>query len=89
MPREIDGIQYVTMVEVLERLGISRQTLWRWRDEDAVPAGRRFRGRTILFTESEFEVIRDYANRMEPVKPRSGAKQLRLFQNGTSSSGAQ
>ncbi len=66
---ELDGIEYFSAAEVAKDVGVSRQTLWRWRQEGKVPVGWRFRDRQILFTEGELERIRDYANRLEPANP--------------------
>jgi predicted site-specific integrase-resolvase len=63
---EIDGVTYFSATELLSELGVSRQTLWRWRHDGKVPAGHRYRDRTILFTADEVELIRQYANRIEP-----------------------
>jgi hypothetical protein len=74
----IDGSDYFSVAQTLKSAGISRQTLWRWRQEGRVPAGHRFRDKQILFTADELEQIRQYANRVEPIgnDPRS---QLNLF----------
>jgi predicted DNA-binding transcriptional regulator AlpA len=81
MPFEIDGTEYLVASEVVEELGITRQTLWRWRNRGKVPTGRRFRGGQVLFTPAEVRVIREYANRVEPIE-NTHSGQLRLF-NGT------
>lgn len=74
----VNGSEYITAGGAAEAVGISRQTLWRWRQEGRVPAGHRFRDKQILFTADELEQIRQYANRVEPIAndPRS---QLNLF----------
>ena len=74
----IDGSDYYSVTQVLKSTGVSRQTLWRWRQEGKVPAGRLFRDKQVVFTAEEFEQIRQYANRVEPISkdPRS---QLNLF----------
>ena len=77
MPLQIGGVAYYTIGEVTKTLSISRQTLWRWRTDGKVPPGHRFRNKQLLFTESEFRTVEEFANRIEPV---SGASpQLRLF----------
>jgi len=68
MGLEVGGIVYLTADEVAERAGISRQTLWRWRQEGRVPAGRRYRGRRLLFTEGELGLILEFAHRIEPAE---------------------
>jgi predicted DNA-binding transcriptional regulator AlpA len=78
MPLIIDGVKYIAAKELLSELSISRVTLWRWRDENKIPKGRLFRGRRLVFTESEAEAIREYARRVEPIRS-DDADQLRLF----------
>lgn len=72
MPTTIEGTTYFKANEVADLLGISRQTLWRWRAQDQVPLGQRFRGREVVFTEAELEAIRDYAFRLEPAEVTNG-----------------
>jgi len=79
MPLEIDGVVYIAAGEVAEQLRISRQTLWRWRQEGKIPSGHRYRDRQLLFTESEFESVKQYSHRLEPVGV-DGGRQLRLFE---------
>ncbi len=78
---QIAGITYVSAAALQKELRISRQTLWRWRQEAKVPAGYRFRNRQILFTAAEVETIREFANRLEPAEAGAGStrRQLRLF----------
>jgi len=64
---EINGTAYLPMDQIAQELGVSRTTLWRWRQSGRVPVGHKYRGRLTLFTVSEFEAIRDYANRLAPV----------------------
>ncbi len=78
MPREIRGIEYFSAAEVARGLGLSRQTLWRWRRDGKIPSGHRFRDGQIMFTQAEVDRIYEHANRLEPVDP-SDANQLRLF----------
>lgn len=75
---EIDGTEYFSTNEVLEATGISRQTLWRWRQEARVPDGHRFRNGQVLFTRKEFDEILAYANRIEPGALSSDPAQLGL-----------
>jgi hypothetical protein len=65
---EIDGVTYVSTTELLVELGVSRQTLWRWRRHGKIPTGHRYRDKTILFTADEVKLIRQYANRIEPTE---------------------
>lgn len=81
MPVAVNNRLYFSVNEVLGDTGISRQTLWRWRQDGKVPPGHRFRDRQVLFDEDEFHAIRSYANHIEPLG--GGEQQLRLFKNGT------
>ena len=63
---QIEGVAYLSTKEVLRQVGVVRQTLWRWRREQKVPAGRRYRDHQILFTQEEAEAIRQYADRIQP-----------------------
>ena len=76
---ELQGIRYLTASALLEEIGVSRQTLWRWRQSGKIPAGQRFRDGRLLFSETEVEEIRDYANRLEPAETGKGA-QMKLFE---------
>ena len=85
MAAEIGGQVYLCVSEVVERLDISRQTLWRWRRESELPTGHRFRGNQVVFSPSEVEEIEAFANRLEPISAASSSdsSQLRLFNGGT------
>ena len=76
---EVDGVVYRTVTEVLQELRITRQTLWRWRRGKVIPQGRRLRTGQILFSEDETEVIRRYANRIEPIESPGSQSQMNLF----------
>ena len=67
MPIQIDNVTYYSSTEVIGDLNVSRQTLWRWRNEGKVPAGHRYRNRSVFFTSAEAEEIRQFANRIEPL----------------------
>lgn len=67
MPLEIKGVAYFTGAEVASALGVSRVTLWRWRQEGKIPPGHRLRGRQVIFTSDEAQTIRDFAVRIEPI----------------------
>ena len=77
MPVKINSITYYSAAEIIGELKMSRQTLWRWRNEGKVPAGNRYRGRKVLFTVAEAEAIRRFANRIEPID-QSNANHLEL-----------
>lgn len=81
MPVKLDGVRYFSNDEVAQRLGISRQTLWRWRASGKIPVGHQYRGREVLFTQEEVNEVQRYAHRMGPAVPKS-ATQLPLFNNG-------
>ena len=77
MSVKISGVTYFSTAEVVIELGISRQTLWRWRHEGKIPPGHRHRNRKVLFTAHELDVIRHFANRIEPIDhPDVGQPQL-------------
>jgi len=89
MPVEIQGAQYFTNTEVSAELGVSRQTLWRWRDKGRIPTGLRYRTRQVLFTSAEVEAIKLFANHLEPIELRDrGVKQLCLFRGGSQEEGS-
>ncbi len=77
-PVEVDGIRYLTATEVLADLQVRRQTPWRWRQEGKVPAGHKFRSRQVGFNPEEAAMIREYANRIDPIETGSPAR-LGLF----------
>ena len=85
MAVEIDGEVYLCVSDVVERLNVSRQTIWRWRREGEIPIGHRYRGNQVVFSLPEVEEIEAYANRLEPISAASAADsgQLRLFNGGT------
>jgi excisionase family DNA binding protein len=84
MAVELDGEVYLCVSEVAERIGVSRQTLWRWRTEGEIPTGHRYRGGKVVFSLPEVEKIEAYAHRLEPVRVGSSfdSHQLRLFNGG-------
>ena len=75
---KIDGIKYSSTSDVIREVGISRQTLWRWRQVAKVPQGHRYRDGRILFTGDEIKAIREFANHIEPIDQES-TNQLKLF----------
>jgi hypothetical protein len=69
MAIEIDGSTYIPAADVARDVGVSRQTLWRWRHARKVPAGRRYRDGQVVFTLAELDQIREFAVRLEPALP--------------------
>ena len=83
MTVEIEGAVYLFVSDVVDRLAVSRQTLWRWRQEGKIPKGHRFRGKQVVFSAEEIEEIEAFANRLEPIGASSNDQdQLRLFNGG-------
>lgn len=68
MPKYINNIRYITPKEVTDQLGISRQTLWRWRKASLIPQGSKFRGTQVVFSDEDYEKIRSYALRVSPIE---------------------
>ena len=68
MPLTIEGVEFFTNMEVTQKLGISRQTLWRWRADGDVPLGRRYRRKSVVFTKEEVDQIFAFANKVEPIE---------------------
>ena len=84
MPVQVEGQVYYTNSEVSEELGVSRQTLWRWREKGSIPAGLRYRTRQVLFKTEEVDAIRQFANRLVPIElGGGGTRQLGLFRRGS------
>lgn len=84
MPVQVEGEQYYTNSEVSEELGVSRQTLWRWREKGSIPTGLRYRTRQVLFKREEVDAIRQFANRLIPIElGGGGTRQLGLFRRGS------
>lgn len=67
MPVTIEGVEFFTTTEVTQMLGVSRQTLWRWRAEGNVPLGHRFRRKSIVFSKVEVDEIVAFGNKIEPI----------------------
>lgn len=67
MPININDVRYLTVTDLLKEVGVTRQTLWRWRQEGKVPTGHRYRNRQVVFSPEEVEAISEYANRIEPI----------------------
>jgi predicted site-specific integrase-resolvase len=62
----IKGSRYFKATEIIQTLGISRQTLWRWRQDGRIPLGSKYKDRVLIFTEQEAEQIREFADRVVP-----------------------
>lgn len=82
MPSLIHGVPYYTSQEVLAAIGVSRQTLWRWRQEPHFPQGAKLRGR-LLFSEQDLALIHELAFQLEPVHTNRDPSQLPLFAGAT------
>ena len=67
MPVKINDRRYLFVTEVAEQLGVTRQTLWRWRRDGSIPVGSKYRGRQIVYTAEELEIIRQFSERIEPI----------------------
>lgn len=64
----IDGVLYYPALDIAKWLGLSRQTLWRWRQDGKIPLGHRFRNGQLFFTAQEREAIFEYTNHIEPAR---------------------
>ena len=64
---KINGKTYFSTNHILQQVGISRQTLWRWRQEGKIPPGHRYRDGKVLFTSCEVEIIKRFADHVEPI----------------------
>ncbi len=82
MPVDINGVSFLTVTEVLQRIAVARQTLWRWRQNGRIPPGHRFRGRQVIFSPEEVAAIEAYANRIEPIDDRRSG-QMSLFDSSS------
>ncbi len=88
MPVNINDISYLSVSELLEDLEVTRQTLWRWRQEGKIPAGHRLRDRKVVFNPVEVDEIRAFANQVEPIDPGAEARtQLNLFEKTSMTEG--
>jgi hypothetical protein len=73
----IGSADYVDAVNLIEHLGITRQTLWNWRRAGKIPVGFRYRNR-VVFTEAEVQQIDSFAHHVEPVELSAPKNQLKL-----------
>jgi len=67
----VDGAPYYSAAHVARSLGVSRQTLWRWRLAEKIPAGHRFRNNKVLFSAADLARIKAFAVHFEPATPGS------------------
>jgi predicted DNA-binding transcriptional regulator AlpA len=89
MPIDIEGKTYHYAEDVRALVGVSRQTLWRWRRTGVIPSGQRLRDRRMVFSDDEVQAIRAYATRILPaplarpedrLRPEApNSQQLKLF----------
>ena len=79
VPTTIQGLSYWTVSEIADELGVSRQTLWRWRKADEIPQGCKARGNRVVFSRDEVAAIRAFAERVEPIAPPEDEMQPSLF----------
>lgn len=76
---EIGGAKYVSASLLANRLGVSRQTLWRWRTAGKIPAGHLYRSRQLIFTVAEAVDAYAYGTRIEPADTLANGDQMALF----------
>ena len=67
----VEGNPYYSAAHIARSLGVSRQTLWRWRLAEKIPAGHRFRNNKVLFSAADLARIKAFAIHFEPATPRS------------------
>jgi transposase-like protein len=79
---QIAGTTYRLATDLAREVGVSRTTLYRWRQEGKVPSGRRDRRGMVLFTLAEAAVVQDYADRLQPATVKRAATSI---QRGASS----
>jgi len=77
-PVEIEDLEFFGVSELAEELGVSRQTLWRWRSDGKIPAGHRYRDGRVLFSSEQVEEIFRFANRLDPIEE-PNRDQMKLF----------
>jgi len=82
MPIQIEGQEYLTVSDLVEELGVSRQTIWRWRQQDKIPQGNTLRGRWVVFTPREVDAIRAFAFQLQPLDTHEDQDQITLFTGG-------
>jgi transposase-like protein len=75
----IGGTEYVSCSVIARQLGVSRQTIWRWRKVGKVPQGHLYRSSQLVFTVEEAVDVYAYGTRVEPAET-TNSDQLPLFQ---------
>lgn len=78
----VAGRPFFSAADVARNLGISRQTLWRWRSAGLVPQGHRHRTGAILFDQAELDAICAYATQLTPLEASRVAKDEHLTSEG-------
>jgi predicted DNA-binding transcriptional regulator AlpA len=68
MPLAMESVEFFTNTEVTQKLGVSRQTLWRWRADGDILLGRRNRRKSVVFTKAEVDQIFALATKVEPIE---------------------
>lgn len=63
----IGSADYVDAVNLIEHLGITRQTLWNWRRTGKVPVGFHYRNR-VVFSKVEVREIEAHAHQLAPAE---------------------
>ena len=69
MAIKISGLVYYTASDIAAQLDVSRQTLWRWRQDGKIPPGHKYRNRHVIFTPDEVKQIEQFAHRIDPIEP--------------------
>ncbi len=68
MPVSVGEFEYLTLAEVALAVGVTRQTLWRWRRNGKVPAGMRLRDGRILYGSRDVAAVRTFAEELTPLQ---------------------
>ncbi len=69
IPLIISGLTYFTASDAAQQMAVSRQTLWRWRQEAKIPPDHRFRNRHVVLTPAMVKEIEQYATWIDPIDP--------------------
>ena len=51
---------YLIFKEVVDIVGVSIQTFWKWRRTSNIPIGSKYHGKQVLYTVDEIELIRKF-----------------------------